>query len=78
MFPTWKDQIEYLEKVTSADKRRWGMSVPGTGLTVTVGVVPSGASAQPPPSLTSTVTVNVCCWPTAFVAVPAIEMRAST
>ena len=31
MFPTWKDQIEYLEKVTSADKRRYGMSVPGTG-----------------------------------------------
>ncbi|MBI2454773.1 MAG: extracellular solute-binding protein [candidate division NC10 bacterium] len=31
MFPTWKEQLEYLKAVSKPDKRQWGMSLPGTG-----------------------------------------------
>jgi multiple sugar transport system substrate-binding protein len=31
MFKTWAEQLEYLKAVTKADKRQWGMSLPGTG-----------------------------------------------
>lgn len=31
MFPTWKEQIAYFEKMTKPEARQWGLSVPGTG-----------------------------------------------
>ncbi len=31
MFKSWAEQLEYLKAVTKADKRQWGMSLPGTG-----------------------------------------------